>query len=71
MRFYKLVLSEKRDEFYFEVIYEIFIKAKNRDKAYNKALKIAATFGESDEDMIFWTEGGNAAIWIKTLGEVI
>ena len=79
MRIFKLVLSEKRDEFYFEGIHEKFVKAKNRDAAYNKSLKIAATFfrdyndatiGIPDKDMIFWFNGDYAAIWINSLEEM-
>jgi hypothetical protein len=79
MSIFRLILSEKRDKFYFEGIHEKFIKAQNRDKAYNKALKIVATFfnnykdapiGVPDKDMIFWFNGEYAAIWIKSLDEL-
>ncbi len=79
MSIFRLILSEKRDRFYYERIHERFIKAKNRDNAYNKALKIAATFfnnyedaptGIPDKDFIFWFNGGYAAIWINSLEEV-
>ena len=56
MRFYKLTLTEKKGEFYFEETCKKFIKAKNRDLAYDKALKIATTFGKPDKDMIFWLQ---------------
>jgi len=79
MRFFRLILSEKRDEFYFESIHEKFVKAENRDNAYNKSLKIAATFfnrykdvstGIPDKDIIFWFKGDYAAIWINSLEEI-
>lgn len=79
MKVFKLTLSEKRDEFYFDNIHEKYIEAGNRDKAYDKALKIAATFfndykdaniGIPDKDMIFWFNGGYAAIWINSLEEL-
>ena len=79
MSIFKLILSEKRDLISYEGIHERFIKAKDRDLAYNKALKIAATFfnnykdaptGIPDKDMIFWFNGDYAAIWINNLEEV-
>ncbi len=79
MSIFRLILSEKRDEFYFEGIHERFVQAKNRDKAYNKALKIAATFfnnysdaptGIPDKDMIFWFNDDYAAIWINSLEQL-
>ena len=79
MRVFKLILSEKRDEFYFDGIHEKFVQAENRNKAYGKALRIAATFFDSyrdaptgipDKDMIFWFNDGCAAIWINSLEEL-
>lgn len=79
MSIFRLILSEKRDEFYFEGIHERFIQAENRDNAYNKALKIAATFfdhykdsvtGIPDKDFIFWFKEDFAAIWINSLEEL-
>ena len=79
MKIFKLILSEKRGEDYYDKIHEKFVKAENRDNAYNKALKIAATFfkdykdsqtGIPDNDMIFWFNGDYAAIWINSLEEV-
>ena len=70
MKFYKLILTEKKGEFYFEETREKFIKAKNRDLAYNKALKIAATFGKPDKEMIFWIRNRDSAVWIKSLEEI-
>ena len=79
MRVFRLILSEKRNEFYFDGIHKKYIKAENRDKAYNKALKIAATFfnnykdaeiGIPDKDMIFWFNNDYAAIWINSLEEL-
>ena len=79
MSIFRLILSEKRDEFYFDGMHERFIQAENKDNAYNKALKIAATFfsvykdastGIPDKDMIFWFNGDYAAIWIKSLDEL-
>jgi hypothetical protein len=79
MKLFKLTLSEKRDKFYFEGAHEKFIQAENRDNAYNKALKVAATFfknykdaptGIPDKDMIFWFKGSYAAIWIQSLEEL-
>ena len=79
MSIFRLILSEKRNEFYFDSIHEKFIKAKNRDAAYNKSLRIAATFfnsyqdaptGIPDKDMIFWFNEDYAAIWINSLEEL-
>jgi len=79
MRIFKLILSEKRDKFYFERIHKRYIQAQNRDNAYSKALKIAATFfnnykdaptGIPDKDMIFWFNNDYAAIWINSLEEL-
>lgn len=79
MHIFRLTLSEKRDTFYFENIHERFIQAENRDVAYNKSLKIAATFfnryndaptGIPDKDMIFWFNDDYAAIWINSLEEL-
>lgn len=79
MKYYRLILSEKRDEFYFDSIHEKFVQAENRDKAYGKALKIAATFfkdykdapiGIPDEGTIFWFNNDYAAIWINSLEEI-
>ncbi|MHA1470960.1 MAG: hypothetical protein ACTSSP_10445 [Candidatus Asgardarchaeia archaeon] len=79
MRYFRLVLSEKRGEYYFDSIHEKFVHAQNRNKAYKKALKIAATFfknyknaptGIPDEDTIFWFNGDYAAIWINDLKEI-
>jgi len=76
MKIFRLILSEKRGENYYEKIHEKFIKAKNRDIAYSKSLKIAATFfnnyqdssiGIPDKDMIFWFNNDYAAIWINSL----
>ena len=79
MKYYKLVLSEKRNENYYEEIHEKFVQAKSRNNAYSKALKIAATFfnnykdaptGIPDRDMIFWFNNNYAAIWINSLEEI-
>lgn len=79
MSIFRLVLSEKRDLIDYEGFREKFLEAENRDKAYNKALKIAATFfnnykdapiGIPDKDMIFWFSNDYAAIWIKSLEEL-
>jgi len=70
MSIFRLILNEKRDKFCFKVTYEKFIKAKNRDEAYGKSLKIASTFGEPDRDMIFWSNGNNSTIWINSLEEI-
>jgi len=79
MKYFKLLLSEKRDKFYFDGIHERFIQAKNKDNAYSKSLKIAATFfsnygdaptGIPDKDMIFWFNNDYAAIWINSLEEL-
>jgi len=71
MSIFKLILIEKRNESYNEKIHEKFIKAKNRDKAYDKALKTTSTFFDSygmpDKDMIFWYDENNTALWIKSL----
>lgn len=76
MKIFRLILSEKRGENYYESIHEKFIKARNRDIAYSKSLKIAATFfsnyydaptGIPDKDMIFWFNNDYAAIWINSL----
>ena len=79
MKIFRLVLSEKRNENYYEEIHERFVQAKSRDNAYSKALKIAATFfnnykdapiGIPDKDMIFWFNDNYAAIWINSLEEL-
>ena len=78
MKYFKLILSEKRGEYYFDRAHEKFIQAENRDKAYNKALKIAATFfknyniptGIPDGDTIFWFKDDYAAIRINDLKEI-
>ena len=79
MKYYKLILSEKRDESYFDNVHEKFIQANDRDAAYNKSLKIAATFfnnyqdaptGIPDKDIIFWFNEDYAAIWINSLEEI-
>ena len=78
MRLFKLVLSEKRDIFNFNKAHEKFIQALNREDAYNKALKIAATFfknyniptGIPDGDMIFHFNNDYASIWINSLDEI-
>jgi len=80
MKVFRLILSEKRGKNYYEKIHEKFhekfIQAKNRDAAYSKSLKIAATFfsnyydaptGIPDKDMIFWFNNNYAAIWINSL----
>lgn len=79
MKYYRLILNEKRDKFYFDGIHEKFIQAKSRDAAYDKSLKIAATFfnnyydaptGIPDKDMIFWFNDDYDAIWINSLEEI-
>jgi len=79
MKFFKLTLSEKRGEDYYEKIHKKYIQAENTDQAYNKSLKIAATFfqnyqdadtGIPDKDMIFWFNDNYAAIWINSLEEM-
>lgn len=70
MKFYKLILTKKKDELSIEEIYGKCIKAKNRDLAYDKALKIAGTFGKPDKDMIFWSQNRDSAMWIKSLEEI-
>jgi len=79
MKFFKLVLSEKRGENSYEGIHKRFIKAKNRDTAYNKALKVAAAFynnykdattGIPDKDMIFHFNNNFYAIWINSIEEL-
>jgi len=79
MKMFKLILSEKRGFVRYEGIHKKFIKAENRDTAYNKALRIAATFfnnyknapvGIPDKDFIFWFNGDYAAIWINSLEEL-
>ena len=79
MKIFKLVLSEKRDKFCWENVHEKYIKAENRNNAYNKALKIAATFfkgysgastGIPDKDFVFWFNDDYAAIWINSLEEI-
>ena len=79
MKIYELKLSEKRGEDYYEGIHKKYIKADNWNKAYNKALKIAASFfnnyidapiGLVDKDFVFWFNGNYAAIWINSLEEL-
>ena len=76
MKVFKLILSEKIGKFSVEEEYERFIKAKNRDFAYDKSLKAAASFfdnediGSPDEDMIFWFENNYPAIWIRSLDQI-
>ncbi len=79
MKVFRLLLSEKRDNIYYEGSHEKFIEANNRDEAYNKSLKVAATFfnnyydaptGVPDKDFIFWFNNDYAAIWINSLEEV-
>ena len=79
MKVFRLKLNEKRDCIKYEGSHERFLKAKNRDVAYNKSLKIAATFfdnyqdaptGIPDKDMIFWFNDNYAAIWINSLEEL-
>jgi len=79
MRIFELVLSEKRNKLCFEGIHKQYIQAENRDSAYSKALRIAATFfnnykdapiGIPDKDMIFWFNNDYAAIWITSLEEL-
>ncbi len=78
MRYYKLLLNEKREGLCYEGVHEKFVKAENRDCAYNKSLKIAATFfqryhdaptGIPDKDMIFWFNK-NTSVWINSLEEI-
>lgn len=79
MKIFRLILNEKRDLIHYEGIHEKFIKAQNRDDAYGKSLRIAATFfdtykdaptGIPDKDFIFWFNGDYAAIWINSLEEI-
>ena len=79
MKFFKLILSEKRGENYYEGIHEKFIKAQNWDTAYNKSLKIAGTFFNHspdasssvvDKDFVFHFNGDYVAIWINSLEEL-
>ena len=79
MKFFKLILSEKRGENYYEGIHEKFIKAQNWDTAYNKSLKIAGTFFNHyidaspsvvDRDFKFHFNDGYAAIWINSLEKI-
>ena len=79
MSIFRLILNEKRSIINYEGSHERFIRAKNRDNAYNKALKVAATFfsnykdaptGVPDKDIIFWFNGDYAAIWINSLEEL-
>ncbi len=79
MKIFRLKLNEKRNCIGYEGSHEKFVQAENRDKAYNKSLKIAATFfdnyqdaptGIPDRDMIFWFNNDYAAIWINSLEEL-
>ena len=79
MNFFELMLSEKRGKNCYDGIHKKYIKAQNREEAYNKALQIAATLfncyydaptGTPDKDFIFWFNGDYAAIWINSLEEI-
>ncbi len=79
MKVFRLLLSEKRDIISCEGIHEKFIEADNRDEAYNKSLKIAATFfnnyydapiGIPDKDFIFHFNDDYVAVWINSLEEI-
>jgi len=79
MKFFELILSERRGENCYEGIHKRFIKAKNRDNAYNKSLIVAANFynnykgattGIPDKDMIFYFNNNFYAIWINSLKEL-
>ena len=69
MRIFKLVLSEQKGIIHYDGIYEKFIKAENREDAYNKSLKIITTMGSPDKDMIFWLNDNNS-MWMKSLDEI-
>ena len=78
MKVFKLILSEKREEFIFNKAYEKFIKAKNRKSAYKKALEIAkvhfkrfkdAPIPIIDKESILWF-GENTAVWINSIEEI-
>ncbi len=79
MKIFRLMLSEKRDIINYEGIHERFVKAEDRNNAYDKSLKIAATFfndykdgptGIPDKNMIFWFNGDYAAVWINSIEEL-
>ena len=79
MKVFRLILSEKRGENYYERIHKKYIQAKSRDMAYDKSLKVVATFfnnykgapiGIPDKDMVFWFNDDYAAIWINSLEEL-
>ena len=79
MKIFRLKLNEKRDCIRYEGSHERFLEAESRDNAYDKSLKIAATFfnnysdapvGIPDKDFIFWFNGDYAAVWIDELEEI-
>lgn len=79
MKVFRLKLNEKRNCIGYEGSHERFLEAENRDSAYDKSLKIAATFfddykdaptGIPDKDFIFWFNGDYVAIWIDGLEEI-
>ena len=78
MRYFRLILSEKRGKYFLDSAYERFIQAENRDNAYDKALKIAETSfgkhnildGSPDKDMVFYLSDNYTAIWINSLEEI-
>jgi hypothetical protein len=79
MAIYEMVLSEKIGQFSIENDHRKYIKADNRDSAYDKALKIAANYfneytlmtGIPNEEMIFFSSGNIIfAVWIKSIDEL-
>ena len=79
MKIYKLKLSEKRNCINYEGTHCKYVEANNKEEAYNKSLKIAATFfknykdaptGIPDKDFIFWFNEDYVAIWINSIEEI-
>jgi len=73
MKIFKLLLSEK-SHYCFDGIYKRIIKAKNRDLAYDKSLKVISNFLPNfngyDENMIFWFNNKKIALWINGIEEI-
>ncbi len=73
MKVFKLLLSEKRNGYCSDGIYKRIIKAKNRNLAYDKSLKIISNFpyfNKCDKDMIFWFDNRQIALWINGIEEI-
>lgn len=80
MRYFKLILSEKRGDIIKDEAYEKLLIAESRNRAYEKALIfVKSTFFkdsclkngiEPDDEMIFWTVKDYDAVWINGIEEI-